>query len=76
MTRETAATRYTEGLVAIENLEEKLLDSPNPITRSELKELGKLHRKVANDRIEIFRIWNREEPIVKKKSLFEHIFLK
>jgi hypothetical protein len=71
ITRATAATVYTEALMDITKLEDQLLDSPNPVTRAELKELGKLHRKAALSRSEIFRAWNREEPMIEKTPFWK-----
>ena len=71
ITRATAATVYSEALMDIAKLEDKLLDSPNPITRAELKEFGKLHRKAALSRSEIFRAWEREEPMIKKPPFWK-----
>jgi hypothetical protein len=63
---------YMETLTLINRTEERLLDSPNPITRSDLKELGLLHRKAANYRESIFKSWNRAEK--PKTSFFKKLF--
>lgn len=64
---------YMETLTQINRTEERLLDSPNPITRSDLKELGLLHRKAANYRESIFKSWNRGEKPT-KTPFFKKLF--
>ena len=71
---ETIPSMYANTLMEIERAEERLLDSPMPVTRQELKELGKLHRNAANYREAIFRSWNLAEPL-KKKSFWKNLFL-
>jgi hypothetical protein len=72
---ESIPSLYANTLMEIEAAEERLLDSPMPVTRHELKELGKLHRNAANYREAIFRSWTRAEPLP-KKSLFKNLFIK
>lgn len=64
---------YMEMLTQINRTEERLLDSPNPITRSDLKELGLLHRKAEKCREAIFKSWTRaERPL--KTSIWKRLF--
>lgn len=70
---ENIPSLYANTLMEIEAAEERLLDSPLPVKRQELKELGKLHRNAANYREAIFRSWNRAEPLV-KKSFWKKLF--
>lgn len=72
---ENIPSQYVNTLMEIERLEESLLDSPMPVTRQALKDLGKLHRNAANYREAIFRSWNRAEPLP-KKSFWKNLFLK
>jgi len=76
VTRETAATLYSEALDEIDQLEQLLMASPKHITMDDLKELGKLHKKAAANRAMIFRVWSRAEEEPVKKPLWKWIFKK
>jgi len=73
ITRSSAATEYSETLAKIGQFEDELLKTTYLLTKEQLKELGKLHRQASKLRGEIFRAWNREEPIVplKKKPFWK-----